>query len=95
MAKFLKISNVLGQYIFWCQGCGCGHAVWVRPSTNPLNGGNWDFNGNTNKPTINPSILINDSENRICHSFINDGNIQYLNDCTHKLAGQTVELIDI
>lgn len=31
----------------------------------------------------------------ICHSFIKDGMIQYLNDCTHEMAGQTVELGDI
>jgi len=31
----------------------------------------------------------------ICHSFIKNGMIQYLGDCTHKLAGQTVELPDI
>ena len=28
----------------------------------------------------------------ICHSFITDGRIQFLNDCTHSLAGQTVDL---
>jgi len=28
----------------------------------------------------------------VCHSFVTDGNIQYLNDCTHKLAGQTMPL---
>lgn len=31
----------------------------------------------------------------ICHSFITDGRIQFLSDCTHELAGQTVELPDI
>jgi hypothetical protein len=31
----------------------------------------------------------------VCHSFITDGKIQFLSDCTHKLAGQTVELPDI
>lgn len=31
----------------------------------------------------------------ICHSFITDGKIQFLNDCTHHLAGQTIELTDI
>lgn len=30
----------------------------------------------------------------ICHSFIVDGKIQFLSDCTHHLAGQTVELED-
>lgn len=27
-----------------------------------------------------------------CHSYVKDGYIQFLGDCTHKLAGQTVEL---
>jgi hypothetical protein len=28
----------------------------------------------------------------VCHSFVRDGMIQFLGDCTHKLAGQTVPL---
>lgn len=28
----------------------------------------------------------------ICHSFVIDGKIQFLTDCTHKLAGMTVDL---
>lgn len=31
----------------------------------------------------------------ICHSFITAGRIQFLSDCTHKLAGQTVDLPDL
>lgn len=31
----------------------------------------------------------------ICHSFIRDGKIQFLSDCTHHLAGKTVDLPDI
>lgn len=30
----------------------------------------------------------------VCHSFVTDGRIQFCGDCTHKLAGQTVELPD-
>lgn len=30
----------------------------------------------------------------ICHSFVTDGRIQFLGDCTHALAGQTVPLPD-
>lgn len=30
----------------------------------------------------------------ICHSFVTDGRIQFLSDCTHSLAGQTVDLPD-
>lgn len=28
----------------------------------------------------------------VCHSFVTDGRIQFLSDCTHALAGQTVDL---
>lgn len=31
---------------------------------------------------------------KVCHSFVRNGKIEYLNDCTHELAGQTVELLD-
>jgi hypothetical protein len=30
-----------------------------------------------------------------CHSFITDGRIAFLSDCTHALAGQTVDLPEI
>ena len=28
----------------------------------------------------------------VCHSFVTEGQIQFLSDCTHELAGQTVAL---
>ena len=31
----------------------------------------------------------------VCHSFITDGRIQFLGDCTHELKGQTVELPEV
>lgn len=31
---------------------------------------------------------------RVCHSFVTDGRIKFLGDCTHALAGQTVDLPD-
>lgn len=31
----------------------------------------------------------------ICHSYVREGRIEFLNDCTHSLAGQTVELPEI
>lgn len=29
---------------------------------------------------------------RQCHSFVRDGKIEFLSDCSHSLAGQTVDL---
>jgi hypothetical protein len=31
----------------------------------------------------------------VCHSFVEDGKIRFLNDCTHAMAGQTVDLPNI
>lgn len=33
-----------------------------------------------------------DNEPLICHSFVHDGRIEFLPDCTHELRGQTVDL---
>lgn len=33
-----------------------------------------------------------ESMETVCHSFVNDGKIQFLGDCTHHLKGQTVNI---
>ena len=32
---------------------------------------------------------------KVCHTFITDGRVQFLNDCTHQYAGQILELPDL
>lgn len=59
---------------------------------------NWSWNGNTEKPTLHPSILTtyrHGETTHRCHSFVNDGVIQFLSDCTHELVGQSVELLEV
>ncbi len=53
------------------------------------------FNGDPDSPTFTPSIMARGAPGVVCHSFVTDGRIQYLGDCTHPLAGQTVALPDI
>lgn len=53
----------------------------------------WSFNGDLEKPTIEPSILVRgvrDGKDYRCHSFVKDGQWQFLGDCTHELANRTV-----
>jgi len=84
---------------FYCKGCKQAHFVNTDPSKQ------WGFNGNFERPTLTPSILVNFPANpnagekfkewrtaRACHSFVTDGNIQYLSDCRHEFAGKTIEL---
>lgn len=30
---------------------------------------------------------------RVCHTFVRDGKIQYLGDCTHAYAGKTIDMV--
>jgi len=52
----------------------------------------WTYNGDGENPTVSPSILLTRHDGHVCHSFITDGKIRFLDDCTHSLAGKTVEL---
>lgn len=57
---------------------------------------NWSWNGDTERPTLKPSILTRQPPVcECCHSFVNDGKVQFLADCSHELAGQTVDLLDV
>ena len=80
------------QYIeYWCPGCG-------RISL-PISGEKaWGFNGNLDKPTLTPSVLSqwdSPTKHNVCHSFVTDGEVKFLNDCTHSLAGATREIPDM
>lgn len=72
-------------HVILCPGCGYWHLFDKR----------WSFNGDEQKPTFSPSMLVfpNLPEKR-CHSFVRDGKIEFLDDCFHNLKGQTVELPD-
>lgn len=88
-------------YMFDCPGCKFAHEITVQPIRNEFGAG-WEWNGGLDKPTFNPSLRVRWEGLRdgvefvkICHSFIRDGQIQFLSDCTHELAGQTVELPEV
>jgi hypothetical protein len=94
MAKVIDLTNQSDEFaghMIMCPGCGCGHLFDKR----------WTFNGDYEKPTFSPSMLCNANmpidppRTHRCHSFVTDGKIQFLSDCTHELAGQTVELGDV
>lgn len=56
--------------------------------------GCWTWNGSVDAPTLRPSVLTT-AHNWRCHSWINNGAAQFLDDCSHELAGQTVALLEI
>lgn len=115
------ISKVLreaegGILMFHCPGCKEIHQIQIGAGPGPR----WGYNGNPDKPTFTPSVLVTgvkftekgeadfdawhdagcpdrngepfESQPMRCHSFVTDGRIQFLSDCTHELVGQTVNL---
>lgn len=81
-----------------CPGCEEPHVV---PTTGP---NAWGFNGDFERPTLTPSVLVfpsppyRDGSGDIvktirCHSFIRDGRIEFCGDSEHHLSGQTVEML--
>jgi len=86
------------QHYFYCPGCKCGHAFTIG------GGRGWSWNGDREKPDVNPSVRVFDPgcnepgwerpEKTLCHLFIRNGMIEFLNDCDHELRGQAVPVAD-
>lgn len=109
MSKVQLLPGTAGTYSFFCPGCGTWHTVHTKNEgfEHPV----WGVNGDIDKPTFSPSLLtvhymgmVPADENKShykgqrelrCHSFIRNGRIEYLQDCDHGLAGQTVEMVDL
>lgn len=100
MAKLRQIKDWrpgLPDWEFPCPGCGCDHGVWTKAHPN-ANNCTWSFNGDVDKPTLSPSLRITYPHKEgtdICHFFVQNGQIRFLSDCTHALAGKTVEMEDL
>lgn len=59
---------------------------------------NWTWNGSVDHPTLKPSVLTRGGDidgEVICHSWINDGKVQFLDDCSHELANKTLDLLEV
>lgn len=84
-------------YSFFCPGCKDTHAIPTKPFER-----GWDFNGDEEKPTFTPSILVHPHTTLAedgtvcrtpnCHTLVREGRIEFLADCSHALAGTTVDL---
>jgi hypothetical protein len=90
MKKFETAIETL--YSFHCPGCGYDHSV--RTSGHEPR---WELTGlEEDTPTVSPSILVNANIPGAtrCYSFVRSGKVEYLSDCTHSLAGKTVDMLD-
>lgn len=78
-------------YVFYCPGCKYYHSYQTELGENksrPI----WSFNGDMEKPTFTPSLLVNGFSEKRCHLFVTNGQIQYCSDSWHELSGQTIDM---
>lgn len=78
------------EFIFWCPGCKVAH--WFKTTGDHPR---WTFDGNMECPTVSPSILVRYGDqpgDKICHLFIEGGQIKYQGDSTHEFSGKTIPM---
>lgn len=94
-AKLCRLED--GSLMFHCPGCDAPHSVNVGEGSVPR----WGWNGSGDAPTFTPSLKVTWPANpnaaeefkewrteRVCHSFVTDGRIQFLDDSSkHSLRG--------
>ncbi len=80
--------------LFYCPGCKEHHGFCIK-------GGppKWEWDKSMTKPTFSPSLRVSDSidgkRQTKCHLFVRKGQIQFLKDCRHELAGKTVDMTPV
>jgi len=104
-----KLRRVEGdRWMYWCQGCEEPHMVgpgWAcegnleSPTFSPsvlVTSGHYmpGWKGPKCWCTFRAEHPDCEFECRRCHTFIRGGMVDFLGDCTHALAGQTLPLPD-
>ena len=97
VAQVRTAGDGVTRLFLWCPACtrfgkagGSLHQVVIDGSDY-----RWEWDGNLAAPTVSPSLLVKggwEGDPTVCHSFIINGRWQFLGDCTHAMAGQTVDL---
>ena len=72
-------------HFVWCPACDSAHGPTSA----------WEYDGNAYSPTFSPSIRVTTHDGQVCHSFLRAGVWQFLGDCTHALAGQSVPVVPV
>lgn len=94
LLEVLKADGVSHHgWMIFCPACKQAHEFDER----------WTYNGKPEAPTFRNSMLVYGwvSPDPVkypgaprCHSYVTDGNIEFLSDCDHEMKGTTVRLPD-
>ncbi len=108
MAQVGVLRTISGGRVgYLCPGCKQVHGVQVNSTVGPNWGFNDNYDRPTLSPSVlvrgtkplteeqYQTVMRGervDVEKFVCHSWVEGGRIRYLDDCTHALAGQTVDM---
>lgn len=108
MARIGVLRTVEGGRLgFHCPSCNEVHVIPVGAGEGPRWGWNGSYERPTFTPSIRVRGIVPLTDEQadrvmagephepvpfVCHTFVTDGQIQFLGDCTHALANQTVQL---
>ena len=111
VAKVKRVADTEKEiWTLFCPGCEERHQIWVPPWTFNGDKDRPTFRASLKVTYVKilpeGEAMIERGEyppkgqsfprkDMVCHSMITDGNIQFLPDCTHALAGQTVPLPEV
>ena len=97
-------THPTGRHSFWCPACNDIHQIVIAPGGWWWNG-SYDKPTYKESISVRGTAKLTAAEHvdimrgkpveprkTHCHSFVKDGRIQYLDDCTHDMAGSTVDL---
>lgn len=97
LAQLRPTTDANGAYdrlMLWCPACDHLHVVNVSGTGRPV----WGWNGDLVNVTVEPSILVTagtPDARTTCHSFLRDGVWQFLGDCTHAHAGESMPMVPL
>jgi Family of unknown function (DUF6527) len=81
----------------WCPGCDAAHMFRIVGEDGSLpDGPCWTWDGNLDAPSFQASMLVYETTvSPRCHSIVTNGQWQFLGDCGHALANQTVPMVPL
>ena len=85
----LRCLDGVDGVVFHCPACDATHQVVLSGPTH------WAVSGLPDRPTFWPSIKVTKPSllgDDVCHSFVTLGRIAYQGDCTHRMAGQSIDI---
>lgn len=80
-----------GCYEHFCPGCGCAHRLEI--GARGPDGRKLGFDGDIYTPGFEPEVVVLEGR-RVCRYLLRGGRLFFADDCTHALAGKTVDLPD-